>query len=262
VSDLVSPDGFVVVVCAVLGLIIGSFLNVVVWRLPRGESIVHPGSHCPQCDAPIRPADNVPVVSWLLLRGRCRHCRAPISARYPLVELASGALWTAMALRFGASWDLPAYLVLVSALLALSLIDLDTFLLPNRIVYPLAGALIVLFGLAGLLEDAGDAYVRALLGGLAAFAFFLTVHLIAPRGMGFGDVKLSFSLGVALGWLSWGSVFLGLFLGFLLGAVVGVTLIATGTRTRKDHVPFGPFLAAGTVLAILVGQPLLDLYLG
>jgi leader peptidase (prepilin peptidase)/N-methyltransferase len=178
------------------------------------------------------------------------------------VELASGALWTAMALRFGASWDLPAYLVLVSALLALSLIDLDTFLLPNRIVYPLAGALIVLFGLAGLLEDAGDAYVRALLGGLAAFAFFLTVHLIAPRGMGFGDVKLSFSLGVALGWLSWGTVFLGLFLGFLLGAVVGMALIATGIRSRRDHVPFGPFLAAGTVLAILVGQPLLDLYLG
>ena len=111
-------------------------------------------------------------------------------------------------------------------------------------------ALVVLFGLAAALEDAGDAYVRALLGGLAAFAFFLTVHLIAPRGMGFGDVKLSFCLGVALGWLSWGSVFLGLFLGFLLGAVVGVALIATGTRSRKDHVPFGPFLAAGTVLAI------------
>jgi leader peptidase (prepilin peptidase)/N-methyltransferase len=257
-----SPDAFTLVVCALLGLVIGSFLNVVVWRLPRGESIVHPGSHCPHCDAPIGPADNIPVVSWLLLRGRCRRCRAPISVRYPLVELASGALWAAMALRFGPNWALPAYLVLVSALLALSLIDLDTFLLPNRIVYPLAVALVALFGLAAVLEDAGDAYVRALLGGLAAFAFFLTVHLVAPRGMGFGDVKLSFCLGIALGWLSWGSVFLGLFLGFLLGAVVGVTLIATGTRTRKDHVPFGPFLAAGTVLAILAGQPLLDLYLG
>jgi leader peptidase (prepilin peptidase)/N-methyltransferase len=257
-----SPDAFVAVVCAVLGLMVGSFLNVVIWRVPRQESIVRPGSHCPRCGTPIRPADNVPVVSWILLRGRCRTCGEPISARYPLVELACGGLWLGMALRFGASWALPAYLVLVSALLALALIDLDTFLLPNRIVYPLTVALVALLGLAALLEDDGSAYVRALLGGLAAFAFFLTVHLIAPRGMGFGDVKLSFSLGVALGWLSWGTVFLGLFLGFLLGALVGMVLIATGIRSRRDHVPFGPFLAAGAVLAILFGQPLLDLYLG
>lgn len=254
--------GLLVVGCFLFGLIIGSFLNVVIWRVPRGESIVTPGSHCPRCDAEIAPYDNVPVASWVVLRGRCRHCGARISARYPLVELACGGLWAAMALRFGWSWDLPAYLVLVSALLALALIDFDTFLLPNKIVYPLSVAMIVLLGLAAVLEGSGDAFARALFGGLAAFAFFLTVHLVAPRGMGFGDVKLSFSLGVALGWLSWGSVFLGLFLGFLLGAVVGVTLIATGIRTRRDHVPFGPFLAAGTVLAILVGQPILDLYLG
>jgi leader peptidase (prepilin peptidase)/N-methyltransferase len=251
-----------VVSCGVLGLMVGSFLNVVIWRLPRDESVVRPPSHCPHCDTEIAPYDNIPVLSWILLRGRCRTCRASISARYPLVELASAGLWIAMALRFGESWALPAYLVLVSALLALSLIDLDTFLLPNRIVYPLAVLLVILFGAAALLDDAGGDYVRALLGGLAAYAFFLTVHLIAPRGMGFGDVKLSFSLGVALGWLSWGTVFLGLFLGFLLGAVIGVILIATGVRTRRDHVPFGPFLAAGTVLAILFGQPLLDLYLG
>ena len=134
--------------------------------------------------------------------------------------------------------------MLVSALLALSLIDLDTFLLPNKIVYPLAVALVVLFGLAAVLDDAGDDYVRALLGGLAAFAFFLTVHLIAPRGMGFGDVKLSFSLGVALGWISWGSVFLGLFLGFLLGAVIGVRAHrdqgAEPTRPRARSVRSSP----------------------
>lgn len=257
-----SETGFLVVCCGVLGLMIGSFLNVVVWRLPRRESLSRPGSHCPSCDTPIRPVDNVPVVSWVVLSGRCRTCRHRISVRYPLVELACAGLWVAMALRFGTSWALPAYLVLVSALLALSLIDLDTFLLPNRIVYPLSVAMVGLFGLAAVLGDSTGTYVRALLGGLAAFAFFLAIHLIAPRGMGFGDVKLSFSLGVALGWLSWGSVFLGLFLGFLLGAVVGLALIATGLRTRRDHVPFGPFLAAGTVLAILVGQPLLDLYTG
>jgi leader peptidase (prepilin peptidase)/N-methyltransferase len=252
---------FLVAVCGVLGLMIGSFLNVVIWRVPRHESIVRPPSHCPGCDAEIAPYDNIPVVSWLVLRGRCRHCGIRISARYPLVELACAGLWVAMALRFGATWELPAYLVLVSALLALSIIDFDTFLLPDRIVYPLSVTLVVLFGLAAILDDAGSDLVRAVLGGLGAFAFFLTVHLIAPRGMGFGDVKLSFSLGLALGWLSWGSVFVGLFLGFLLGAVIGVLLIATGLRTRRDHVPFGPFLAAGTVLAILFGQSLLDLYL-
>jgi leader peptidase (prepilin peptidase) / N-methyltransferase len=254
--------GFLVAGCGLFGLLIGSFLNVVIWRVPRGESIVRPPSHCPSCDTEIAPHDNIPVLSWIILRGRCRHCGARISVRYPLVELGCAGLWIAMGLRFGDSWVLPAYLVLVSALLALSMIDLDTFLLPNKIVYPLAVALVVLFGAAALLENAGGDYLRALLGGLAAFAFFLTIHLLVPRGMGFGDVKLSFCLGIALGWLSWGSVFLGLFLGFLLGAVIGVILIATGLRTRRDHVPFGPFLAAGTVLAILVGQPLLDLYLG
>jgi leader peptidase (prepilin peptidase)/N-methyltransferase len=259
VSDQMT--GFLVAICGLLGLVIGSFLNVVIWRVPRDESVVSPPSHCPHCDQEIAPYDNIPVISWLVLRGHCRRCGAGISIRYPLVELACGALWVAMALRFGASWELPAYLVLVSGLLALSLIDFDTFLLPNKIVYPMTGALLVLFGLAALIDGTGNDYARGLLGGLAAFTFFLTVHLISPRGMGFGDVRLSFSLGLALGWISWGSVFLGLFLGFLLGAVIGVALIATKVRSRKDHVPFGPFLAAGTVLAILVGQSLLDLYL-
>jgi leader peptidase (prepilin peptidase)/N-methyltransferase len=255
-------EGLLAAGCGLFGLLIGSFLNVVIWRVPRGESIVSPPSHCPGCDTEIAPHDNIPVVSWLILRGRCRHCGIKISARYPLVELASAGLWVAMALRFGWSWELPAYLVLVSALLALALIDLDTFLLPNKIVYPLSVALVVLFGMAALLDDAGNDFARALFGGAAAFTFFGIVHLISPRGMGFGDVKLSFSLGVALGWISWGSVFLGLFLGFLLGAVVGVALIATRVKSRRDHVPFGPFLAAGTVIAILVGPVLLDLYRG
>lgn len=254
--------GLLVAACALFGLAVGSFLNVVIWRVPRGESVVRPPSHCPACDAQIAPRDNVPVLSWVLLRGRCRACGAPISARYPLVELGTAALWVAMALRFGLAWELPAYLVLVSALLALSMIDLDTFLLPNKIVYPLCFVLVALLGGAAGLDGTPDAYVRALLGGLAALGFFLVVHLIAPRGMGFGDVKLSLALGVALGWISWGTVFLGLFLGFLLGAVVGVVLIATKVASRRDHVPFGPFLAAGTVLAILVGAPILDLYLG
>lgn len=254
-------DVFLVAVCAVLGLAVGSFLNVVVWRVPQRESVVTPGSHCPACDEPIRAHENIPVVSWLVLRGRCRACGNRISLRYPLVELGTAALWALLALRVGASWALPSYLVLGAALLALALIDLDTFLLPNAIVYPLAVALVVLFGVGALGDGDGGAWVRAVLGGLAAFGFFLVVHLVSPRGMGFGDVKLSFCLGVALGWLSWGHVFLGIFLGFLIGATTGLVLIATGKRGRRDHVPFGPFLAAGALTAVLVGQPILDLYL-
>ena len=254
--------GLFVVALALIGLAIGSFLNVVIWRVPRHESVVAPPSHCPGCDALISPRDNIPVLSWLLLRGKCRSCGIRISPRYPLVEALNALLWVAMALRFGDSWALPAYLVLVSALLALSMIDLDTFLLPNRIVYPLAVTLIALFGLAAVIDGAGNDFARAMFGGAAAYLAFLVIHIAAPRGMGFGDVKLSFSLGVALGWISWGAVALGIFLGFLLGAVLGVALIALKIRSRKDHVPFGPFLAAGTVIGILISQPVLDLYLG
>ncbi|MBM3674778.1 MAG: prepilin peptidase [Actinobacteria bacterium] len=256
------PETLLVVACALLGLVIGSFLNVVVWRVPRGESVVHPRSHCPRCDAQLAASENVPVVSWLALRGRCRHCGAPVSLRYPLVEVGCAGLWAAMALRFGAAWELPVYLGFVSALLTLALIDLDTYLLPNRIVYPLAGFLVVGFAAVAFGTGAWSAYGRALASGAAAFAAFFLVHVAAPRGMGFGDVKFAFCLGVALGWISVGTVVLGLFLGFLLGAVVGVILIALHRKGRRDQVPFGPFLAAGTVLALCFGQPLLDLYLG
>jgi Type II secretory pathway, prepilin signal peptidase PulO and related peptidases len=247
---------------AVFGLVVGSFLNVIVWRVPRHESIVRPGSHCPSCDAELGAIENVPVLSWLVLRGRCRHCRARISVRYPLVELANAALWVGIAQRFGTSWEVPAYCALASGLLVLSLIDLDHFLLPNRVLYPagfLFGALLVL---PAAIDGHWDLYLRAVEGGAAAFAVFFLIHIVSPRGMGFGDVRLSFVLGLALGWLSWGHVFLGLFLGFLLGAVVGASLIAFKLRGRKDPVPFGPFMAAGALVAIFAGTQLLDLYRG
>lgn len=247
---------------AIFGLVVGSFLNVVVWRVPRHESIVRPGSHCPGCDTELGAIENVPVLSWLVLRGRCRHCQARISVRYPLVELANAGLWVGVALRFGTSWEVPAYCALASGLIALSLIDLDHFLLPNRVLYPagfLFGALLVL---PAAIDGHWDLYLRAVEGGAAAFAVFFLIHIVSPRGMGFGDVRLSFVLGLALGWLSWGHVFLGLFLGFLLGAVVGASLIAFKLRSRKDPVPFGPFMAAGALVAIFAGTQLLDLYRG
>lgn len=247
----------IVVASALLGLAVGSFLNVVIWRVPRHESIVAPPSHCPGCDAEIAPYDNIPVLSWLILRGRCRRCGIHISARYPLVEAGTALLWALLALRFHDTWALPAYLVLAAGLVALSLIDLDTYLLPNRIVYPLTVSVVALFGVAAVVGHDGVAFRRALLGGLCAFAVFLLLHLVSPRGMGFGDVKLSFVLGVSLGWVSGPLVFLGMFLAFLLGSVIGILLIVTKVRSRRDHVPFGPFLAAGTTLALLVGEPIL-----
>ena len=153
------------------------------------------------------------------------------------MELLTAGLWVGLAQRFGSTWELPPYLVLAAGLVALSLIDLDHFLLPNRVLYPTGFLMAALFVVPAVVDAQGDDYLRAVLGGAAAFAVFFVIHVVSPRGMGFGDVRLSFVLGFALGWLSWGHVYLGLFLGFLLGAVVGSLLIALRLRTRKDHVP-------------------------
>jgi leader peptidase (prepilin peptidase)/N-methyltransferase len=255
-------EGALVAACAVLGLLVGSFLNVVIWRVPRKVSVMWPTSHCPACEAPIRPSDNVPVASWLRLRGKCRQCEAPIPLRYPLVEVGCAVLFVAAAIRFGPSWALPAYLVLFAALLAISVIDLEHYIVPNRITVPLTLASVPLIGLASLGEGDGSAFVRSLLGGLAFFAFLLVLNLLYPKGMGMGDVKLSFVLGIHLGWLGWGEVFFGAFLSFLLGAVISLALVAVRRRGGKDFVPFGPFLALGTVLAVLWGEPLLRWYWG
>jgi leader peptidase (prepilin peptidase)/N-methyltransferase len=252
----------IAVIAGIYGLVIGSFLNVVIWRLPRHESLAKPRSHCPGCDALIAPRDNIPVVSWLLLRGHCRHCGEPISARYPLVELGTAVLFAAVGARYSHSWALPAFLVLTAALIAISAIDLELFIIPNRIVYPVGFASVILLAGAAAIENDWSRFGRGLLGGLAAFTFFLVLHLIVPQGMGFGDVRLSALLGLFLGWLGWLEVFGGLFAGFFLGAVIGSVLIAVGGRDRKQHIPFGPFLAAGTMTFVLVGEQIASWWRG
>ena len=253
-------DAFLVAACAVLGLAVGSFLNVVIWRVPRQESVVSPRSRCTRCGTELGARDNVPILSWLILRGRCRTCGASISSRYPLVEALTAVLFALVAVRFG--WDaaLPAFLVLVAGLVALSGIDLDHHRLPNVVLYPvlsMVGGLLVVATLAtGHWANLG----RAATGGAIGFGLLLAIHLVAPTGMGFGDVRLAGVIGVALGWMGVRYVLLGLFLSFLLSAVVGVGLIATGVRSRKDRIPFGPFLAAGAVVATLAGSPLLRWY--
>jgi leader peptidase (prepilin peptidase)/N-methyltransferase len=257
----VSTSTFVALACGLMGLAVGSFLNVVIWRVPREESVVAPRSKCPSCGTPIAPIDNVPVVSWIALRGKCRHCGEPINVRYPLVELACCALFAGVGARFGASWALPAYLVFSAALLALSAIDLEHYRLPNRIVYPLAIALPALLVIPAAVDGEFDILGRAMLGGLVAFAGLFTLHLISPRGMGLGDVKLAFPLGVALGWLGWGHLAFGLLLGFLYGSVLAIALVVLRLRSRRDALPFGPFLAAGAMTMVFWGRPIVDWYL-
>ncbi|GAB3597219.1 A24 family peptidase [Angustibacter peucedani] len=250
-----------VVLAVVLGLVIGSFLNVVVWRVPRGESVVRPGSHCPRCGREIRGRDNVPVLSWLLLRGRCRDCGEPISIRYPLVEAVTGLLFGVVAWRIGLAWELPAYLYLVAISVALALIDVDVRRLPNAIVLPSYGVMGALLLLPAVVDGRWDDLLRGVVGGAVLFALYFLLAFINPRGMGFGDVKLAGVLGLALGFIGWGALAVGAFAGFLLGGLYGAVLMVAKRATRKSAIPFGPFMLAGALLAVLVGQRLADWYL-
>lgn len=247
-----------VVLCGLLGLIVGSFVNVLIYRVPRGMSLVSPRSSCPSCGAQILDRDNVPVVSWLLLRGRCRTCRAPISALYPLVELVCAALFAGTAGRFGYDWILPAYLVLFAGLLALSVIDVERMVLPKAIVWPLTGIVAVLFLLAAAVTDQWHQLLEGAICAAAWFLLFYVMFTISPKLLGFGDVRLAPVLGLSLGWLGWRYVVLGFFAANLVGAVVGLALIAGNRMTRRERIPYGIFLAVGCAIAVFAGPELLS----
>ena len=252
------------VVIALLGLAIGSFLTVVIDRVPRGESVVRPGSHCPRCGHPIRARHNIPVLGWLILRGRCADCRAPIAVRYPLVELATGVLFVALTLRLdrlGLVSALPAYLYVAAAGVALAMIDLETRRLPNAIVLPSYPVLAALLTGSALWQGDWWPLGRAAIGAAGLFGFYLLLVLAYPKGMGWGDVKLAGLLGGALAYLSWAALVVGAMAGFVLGAVVGVAVILARQGDRKTALPFGPFMIAGTLLAIFVADPIADAYL-
>lgn len=255
----------VLAACGVLGLLVGSFLNVVVWRVPRDESIVRPPSHCPACGARIRPYDNVPVLSWLALRGRCRDCGAAISARYPAVELLTGAVFVAVGWRVGVDlrqWiALVAFLVLAAVGVAQAMIDLDVRRLPFRVTnVAWVTGLVVLF-VATLADGHWWPYIRALIGMAALYEFYDVLAFVQPRGMGRGDVHLAGPLGLFLGWLGWSSLAVGAFMGFLVGGLAGVALIAARRAGLKSKIPYGPYMLTGAFVAILAGQQIGALYL-
>ena len=243
-----------IVIAAVGGLLIGSFLNVVAYRLPRGESLVHPRSRCPHCDTQLRAIDNIPVVSWLALRGRCHACGAPISARYPLVELTTGALYAAVVASQDDAVRIVLGLLLVTALVPITLIDLELRIIPNLITGPAALAAVV--AIAALDTDF---LPEALIAGAAGGGFFLVAAILYPRGMGMGDVKLAGMLGLYLG----RAVAPAIFIALIAGVVVGAAVIARkgAKEGRKTAVPFGPFLALGGVIAFFAGADLVDAYL-
>lgn len=242
---------------AVFGAMIGSFLNVVVYRVPRGESVVRPRSHCPRCDAPIRAWQNIPIVSYLMLRGRCAHCRVPISIRYPLVEAGTAVLFagtTAWALGVDYVPLLPALLYLAAIGVALALIDIDVHRLPDAIVLPSYPVLAVLLTGASWWTEDWWALARAGIGGGALYLLYLLLVLAYPAGMGFGDVKLAGLLGAVLGYVGWSALVVGGFAGFLFGAVVAIVLVILGRGSGKTALPFGPFMLLGCAAGIVFGD--------
>lgn len=252
------PPPLLASLAGVLGLAIGSFLNVVAHRVPRGESVVSPPSACPRCKTPIRTRHNVPVLGWLLLRGRCYDCHLPISVRYPVVEAVTGLLFALAGLRFA---DRPvllgAYLAFAALAVALAVIDLDVRRLPNALVLPAYPALAVLLALG----SDGASLLRAALGAAILVAFFLAIALAVPGGMGFGDVKLAGVVGGMTAFLSWGTFLASASAGFLLGALAGVMLMLGRRADRRTAVPFGPFMLLGAWASILGASGLGDAYL-
>jgi leader peptidase (prepilin peptidase) / N-methyltransferase len=247
------------IVALPFGLVFGSFLTVVVYRVPRGESLVRPRSHCPECGTQIRAVDNVPVVSWLLLRGRCHACGARISAEYPVTELATGVLFAGVAFRYHDPWAIVLLAPFCGMLLALSVIDARTKKLPNRLVYPsllISAAYLVVARVFGADVD----LVRSAIGLLTLGGGLLLVALVVPRGMGMGDVKLGALIGLVLGAQGLGPVGVAAGAGVLLGGLGAIVALIRGA-SRKQALPFGPFLAAGAVIAVFAGHELAGRYL-
>jgi leader peptidase (prepilin peptidase)/N-methyltransferase len=250
------------VVAGLFGLLIGSFLNVVIYRVPRRESLVAPGSRCPTCETSIRPYDNVPVLSWLILRGRCRSCAGSISPRYPAVELVTGLLFAGAGLRFRDPAAVAAFCVFFAVLVALSGIDLDHKLIPIRVLYPGLALSVALLAVASATGPGLHAARDAAIGGAIGFGSLFAIHMIQPRGMGFGDVRLAGYVALNTGWLGVADAGVALLSAFLLGSAVGLSMVVARRATRSSRIPFGPFLAAGGVVAVFWGPPIVRVWLG
>jgi leader peptidase (prepilin peptidase)/N-methyltransferase len=246
-------------IVGLFGALVGSFLNVCIYRLPRGESIAWPGSHCPGCSHPIAWYDNIPIASYLVLAGRCRYCAVRISWRYPVVEALNAAGYVGLLWYFGPSWATAAYGLLYSALLVVAGTDLTHKIIPNVITFP--GIVVGLISAATILPQG---FVNGLIGllvggGILWFLAWVSPYLFGKEGMGGGDIKLLAMIGAFLGWKP---ALMTIMVGSVLGALVGVTLIGARVIKREDYIPFGPFLVVGAVVALFFGQTIFDWYQG
>jgi len=251
--------GIEISIILILGLIIGSFSNVCIYRIPKNESIVFPASHCPNCHTPIKAIDNVPILSFLLLKGKCRKCGEKISIRYPVVKFLTGAIYLLIFLIYGRSYQTLIYALLSSALIIISFIDLDVQIIPDEISLP--G---IVIGLALSFIVPYISYLNSLLGIIAGGGIIFLIALAGlaifkKEAMGGGDVKLSAMIGAFIGWKY---IIVSLFIGFFIGAIAGILLILLKIRNRDDLVPFGPFIVLGSFITLLWGENILSWYLG
>lgn len=246
---------------ALLGLLVGSFVNVVAYRVPQGMSVVRPPSACPACGHPIRARDNLPVLGWIVLRGRCRDCGTGISVRYPLVEAGTGAAFALLGVLLGASWVVPAYWWFAAVAITLTLTDLDVQRIPNRILFPGTVVAAMLLATGSALDGELGSLARAGGGAGAYFGLLFIVALVARGGFGFGDVKLAVLLGGFLAYRSWEALVVGIFAAFLIGGVVAAVLLITRRAGRKSAIAFGPSMVAGAAVALAWAAPIADWYL-
>jgi len=251
--------GIEIVFIFILGLIIGSFNNVCIYRIPRNESIIFPASHCPKCSSPIKPVDNIPLISYILLKGRCRHCGSKISIQYPIVELFTGLIYLIIYLTYGLSVQTLIYIILSSALIIIAFIDLNEQIVPDVISLPGIAIGFIISFFVPYISYANSALGILIGGGIILIIGMAGSIIFKKEAMGGGDVKLAAMIGAFLGWRY---IIISLFLGFFLGALAGIILILSKTKSREDVVPFGPFIVLGSFITLLWGEKIISWYIG
>ena len=241
----------------ILGLIVGSFCNVCIYRIPKNESIIYPASHCPKCRTTIKPVDNIPLLSYILLKGRCRNCGSKISIQYPVVELLTGIIYLIIYLIYGLSIQSLVYIILSSALIIIAFIDLNEQIVPDVISLPGIGVGLILSFFVPYLSFINSALGVVVGGGIILIIALVGSMIFKKEAMGGGDVKLAAMIGAFLGWRY---TIISLFLGFFLGALIGIILIMTKIKKREDAIPFGPFIALGSLITLLWGEKIIAWY--
>jgi len=251
--------GIEIILIFILGLVVGSFSNVCIYRIPKNESIIYPASHCPKCRTTIKAFDNIPLLSYILLKGRCRICKSKIAIQYPIVEFFTGLIYLIIYLTYGLSIQTLIYIILSSALIIIAFIDLNEQIVPDEISLPgIVIGFIVSFFVPYI------SFINSGLGVIVGGGIILIIGLAGSvifkkEAMGGGDVKLAAMIGAFLGWKF---IIVSLFLGFFLGALAGILLIVMKIKSREDAVPFGPFIVLGSFITLLWGEKIISWYLG